>query len=69
MNTQDNPTSTKAMCPKCQNRIPVAGVIKIQDVITCPKCKTMLEVISKVPLTLSRVKNGAEYDSRQLFRR
>lgn len=69
MITEDNPTAIKTKCPKCQNPISIEAQIKIQDAITCPKCKTMLEVISKVPLTLSRVKNVAEYDSRQLLRR
>ena len=69
MNTPSTTTSVKTMCPKCHNMIQIQVTVKVQDVVTCPKCKISLEVTSKIPLTLSRISDQEEKGGRGLFNR
>jgi len=69
METNEITTALKTKCPKCHNIISLPGSIKPKDVVTCGKCKTSLEVISKLPLTLGPMDVPMEYSSRGFFRK
>lgn len=39
-------------CPKCENSLQLSKDVKLEDLITCPECHWLLEVISLNPLEL-----------------
>jgi hypothetical protein len=42
----------KAKCPSCKKIIEIQVKSKVRDLITCPHCKSYLELVNKYPLTL-----------------
>ena len=50
---------TVAVCPSCKKTIPVSKETKVQDLIDCPYCKSILELIMKFPPTLDWAEDPA----------
>jgi uncharacterized protein YbaR (Trm112 family) len=69
MTAPDVATPIKTMCPRCHTMIQVPNTIKLQEVITCQKCKNSFEILSKIPMTLGPVATPKEYRSGGLFKR
>lgn len=42
----------KGKCPACRKRVALAKGAKIKDLVTCPNCKTVLEITRKFPPVL-----------------
>jgi uncharacterized paraquat-inducible protein A len=56
MNKAKVATGKYTKCPACYHSFQVPEKVRVSDVTQCPKCKKLLEVVSLIPLTLSRVK-------------
>jgi uncharacterized protein YbaR (Trm112 family) len=69
MTTPDVVTTIKTMCPRCHNTIQVPSSVKIEEVITCQKCKNSFEIISKIPMTLNPIGTPKEYRGGGFFKR
>lgn len=42
----------KAKCPSCKKVIQFQETVKVQELITCPHCKSILELVRLFPPTL-----------------
>ena len=42
----------KAKCPACKNILEIQKEAKVQELITCPHCTALLELVNKFPPTL-----------------
>ena len=69
MSTTEVATLKKTMCPKCYNMIEVPSSVRVQDVVTCKKCKTEFEILTKVPITLGWLSNTREKKKGGIFPR
>lgn len=69
MSTTEVSTSKKTMCPKCYNPIEVPSPVRVQDVVSCKKCKNEFEVLTKVPITLGLLGNTKEKKKGGIFPR
>ena len=58
----------KAKCPSCKTMIEIQEDTKVQDLITCPHCESILELINNFPLTLDWAEDPA-VASRRFFTR
>lgn len=56
----------KAKCPSCKNTVEFEEKIKVQDLITCPHCKSLLELVNQFPPTLDWAEDTG-ISSRQFF--
>ena len=50
---------TLAECPSCKKTVPVHEETKARDLIDCPYCKSVLELITKCPPTLDWAEDPA----------
>lgn len=59
----NNNSQTKfAICPDCEEEIPVPVPYKVGKKISCPNCWAYLEIISLKPLKLSWDVSELEYE-------
>jgi DNA-directed RNA polymerase subunit RPC12/RpoP len=58
----------KAKCPSCKNTVEIQEETKVKDLITCPHCHSILELIKIFPPTLDWAEDPA-IASRHLFTR
>jgi hypothetical protein len=55
-----------AKCPSCKKTVEIQENTKVQDLITCPRCQSILELINKFPPTLDWAEDPA-ISSRRIF--
>jgi uncharacterized paraquat-inducible protein A len=48
-------TGKLTKCPACYHIFQMPEKVKLSEVAKCPKCKTLLEVVSQVPLILKKL--------------
>ena len=53
----------KAKCPSCKQIIQLAEGIKVQALVSCPQCKSYLELVNNFPPTLALIEDLALYSS------
>ena len=56
----------KARCPSCKNIIELQEETKVQELITCLNCKSILELVKKFPPTLDWPEDSPVYSSRNI---
>ena len=56
-----------AKCPTCKKTVRLAERMRVQELITCPHCKSDLELVKKFPPTLDWVEDPAFVSSRRTF--
>ncbi len=56
-----------AKCPSCKKIVHLQETTKVQDLITCPHCKAILEFVNKFPPTLDWAEDPAVYSSRRII--
>ena len=54
-------------CPSCGKNIQLQEETKVQELITCPNCKSVLELINNFPPTLDWAEDPAVCSSRRIF--
>jgi len=59
----------KTQCPNCFAVIEMDDSAKVKDTVKCPRCKAILEVIKKLPLTLDWGEDPSARSSRRLLKR
>ena len=47
----------KAKCPSCHKVVELQDETKVQELVTCTHCKTVLELVKKFPPTLDWVED------------
>ena len=63
MNPQ--PTTLSAGCPECMNMIRFKQAPNLGELVSCPKCNTLLEVVDDEPILLDWAEgfdDDVEYD-------
>lgn len=58
----------KAKCPSCKNIIEIQEETKVRELITCPRCQAILELVNIFPPTLDWAEDPA-ISSRWFFSR
>ena len=56
-----------AICPSCKKTVRLAERMKVQELITCPNCKSNLELVKKFPPTLDWAEDPSVNSSRRNF--
>lgn len=56
-----------AKCPACKKIVQLEETTRVQDLITCPHCQSMLELVRQIPLTLDWAEDPAVCSSRRIF--
>jgi DNA-directed RNA polymerase subunit RPC12/RpoP len=59
----------KAKCPACKKVVQLMEDIKVQDLILCPYCNVLLEVVSQFPPTLDWIEKPEECSSHRIIKR
>jgi DNA-directed RNA polymerase subunit RPC12/RpoP len=57
----------KAKCPACKKVILLDQEFKVRELINCPHCNTILEIVKKFPPTLDWADDPMVYSSRKIF--
>jgi hypothetical protein len=59
----------KAKCPSCNKVVELQDETKVQELVTCPFCKTILELVKKFPPTLDWVEDVTIGSSQKLIKK
>ena len=57
----------KAKCPSCKKIILFQDKAKVQDLITCPHCKSLLELVNQFPPTLDWTEDPVVHSPHRIF--
>ncbi len=57
----------KAKCPSCKKIIPVQERTNVQELILCPHCTSLLELVNKFPPTLDWAEDPIVCSSRRIL--
>jgi lysine biosynthesis protein LysW len=57
----------KAKCPSCKSTVELQEETKVQELVTCPHCTALLELVSKSPPTLDWAEDPAVNSSRRIL--
>ena len=57
----------KAICPACTKILQIQEESKVQEIITCPHCTALLELVNKLPPVLDWAEDPAVNSSRRVF--
>jgi alpha-aminoadipate carrier protein LysW len=58
--TRSPKTKIRARCPSCGTQVDLRDNIEVWDLVDCPKCNTLLEVIDLRPPTLDYASDDLE---------
>ena len=56
-----------AKCPSCKKIIQFQDKVKIQELVECPLCNSILELVKKFPLTLDWADDPAVQQSQRAY--
>ena len=57
----------KAKCPSCKKIVEMQENAKVRELITCPYCNSILEIVNKFPPTLDWAEDPSVCSSRSIF--
>ena len=58
----------KAKCPACEKIIYMHQEIKIRELVTCPHCKSVLELVDNFPPSLDWAEDPVVYSPYRKFK-
>jgi len=58
----NNPKTAVDICPSCGTKIYFAEAPEASQIVTCPECRDVLEVVSLSPLRLAWADDHFDYD-------
>jgi len=60
--TRDNLKAITAYCPACDTRIRFGEGLRIGDIVRCPECEELLEVVRLSPVKLGWAEDRSSED-------